>query len=47
VVVNTRIEARLKMMARDLVAYGTLLHRQFASDLANDEPSTFAAAYRE
>jgi FMN reductase len=47
VVVNTRIEARLKMMARDLVSYGTLLHRQFASDLASDEPSTFAAAYRE
>jgi FMN reductase len=46
-VVNPRLESRLKMMARDLVTYGTLLHRQFAADLASNEASTFAAAYRE
>ena len=46
-VVNPRIESRVKMMARDLVTYGTLLHRQFAVDLAGNEASTFAAAYRE
>ncbi len=46
-VVNPRLESRLKMMARDLVTYGTLLHRQFAVDLAGSEASTFAAAYRE
>ena len=35
------------MMARDLVTYGTLLHRQFGADLAGAETNTFAAAYRE
>src|SRR5665213_1059697 len=44
VVVNARIGGRLKMMARDLVTYGTLLQRQFAEDLSDVEPSTFAAA---
>ncbi len=47
VVVNARLEARIEMMARDLVIYGTLLRRQFAADLIGDETSTFAAAYRE
>jgi NAD(P)H-dependent FMN reductase len=46
-IVNARIDARLRMMARDLVTYGTLLHRQFGADLAGAETNTFAAAYRE
>ena len=46
-IVNARIDARLRMMARDLVTYGTLLHRQFGADFAGAETNTFAAAYRE
>jgi len=44
---NTRVEQRLKMMARDLVVYGTLLRGKFLDDLAGHESNTFAAAYRE
>jgi FMN reductase len=43
---NAKVEARLQMMARDLVTYGALIHRQFLSDLAGSDASTFAAAYR-
>jgi NAD(P)H-dependent FMN reductase len=43
---NAKIEARLRMMARDLVVYGALIHQQFLSDLAGSDASTFAAAYR-
>lgn len=43
---NDKIEARLRMMARDLVIYGTLIHEQFRSDLVGSEAKTFAAAYR-
>ena len=43
---NAKIENRLRMMARDLVIYGSLIHRQFLSDVAGSESSTFAAAYR-
>lgn len=43
---NDKIETRLRMMARDLVVYGTLIHERFLSDLAGNEPRTFAAAYR-
>lgn len=44
---NERVEKRLKMMARDLAVYGTLIRGQFLEDLAGAEGSTFAAAYRE
>src|SRR6202790_159413 len=43
---NASIEQRLRMMARDMVTYGALIHRQFLSDLAGTEVGTFAAAYR-
>ncbi len=43
---NAKVEARLRMMARDLVIYGALIHEQFLSDLASGDASTFAAAYR-
>jgi len=43
---NTEVEARLRMMARDLVIYGALIHAQFLSDLAGVDASTFVAAYR-
>src|SRR5579863_7230793 len=43
---NTRVEQRLKMTARDLVVYGTLIRGQFIEDLAGAEANTFAATYR-
>jgi len=43
---NPRVELRLKMMARDLVVYGTLIRGQFIEDLAGPEANTFAATYR-
>jgi NAD(P)H-dependent FMN reductase len=43
---NGKIEARMRMMARDLVVYGLLIRQQFLSDLAGNDASTFAAAYR-
>ncbi len=46
VVTNQRVEDRLKMMARDLVAYGAFIRRQFLMDRASHEAHTFAAAYR-
>jgi NAD(P)H-dependent FMN reductase len=45
-VTNARIEKRVKMMARDLVAYGPLIRRQFLADRESSEAHTFAAAYR-
>jgi NAD(P)H-dependent FMN reductase len=43
---NAKVEARLRMMARDLVVYGQLIHRQFLADVAGSDASTFAANYR-
>ncbi len=43
---SAKVEARLRMMARDLVIYGGLIRQQFLSDLAGNEGRTFAAAYR-
>lgn len=43
---TARIDHRLKMMARDLVVYGTLMRGQFLNDLAGEEANTFAANYR-
>jgi NAD(P)H-dependent FMN reductase len=43
---NAKMEARMRMLARDLVVYGALIHQQFLSDLTGNDASTFAAAYR-
>ena len=43
---NAKVEVRLRMMARDLVVYGELIHRQFLADLAGSDAATFAAGYR-
>jgi FMN reductase len=43
---NTKLSNRLRMMARDLVVYGTLLRDQFIRDFGSTEPNTFAAYYR-
>jgi NAD(P)H-dependent FMN reductase len=43
---NAAVERRLKMMAHDLVVYGAAIRGQFLADLAGEEPSTYAAAYR-
>jgi NAD(P)H-dependent FMN reductase len=46
--VNSALAKRIKMLARDLVTYGTLIRRQFLQDVANPEISdTFATHYRE
>jgi NAD(P)H-dependent FMN reductase len=44
---NPRVEKRLRMLARDVVTYGTLLHEQFVRDLHDTEPDTFVARYRK
>jgi FMN reductase len=43
---NAKVEARLRMLARDLVVYGTVIRQQFLSDVAGSDATTFAAAYR-
>jgi NAD(P)H-dependent FMN reductase len=43
---NAKVEARLRMMARDLVVYGSLIHRQFLTDVRGSDAATFAANYR-
>jgi NAD(P)H-dependent FMN reductase len=45
--VNSALAKRIKMLARDLVTYGTLIRRQFLQDVASQEISdTFAIHYR-
>jgi NAD(P)H-dependent FMN reductase len=45
--INSALAKRIKMLARDLVTYGTLIRRQFLQDVANPEISdTFATHYR-
>ena len=44
---NAGVARRLKMLARDLVIYGTLIREQFLRDLESEEPDTFAARYRK
>lgn len=46
VLTNAKVEARLRIMARDLVVYGALIHGRFLADVAGSDASTFAAAYR-
>jgi len=46
--VNTTLANRIKMLARDLVTYGTLIRRQFLQDVMNKEVSdSYASRYRE
>ncbi|HEU5221171.1 MAG TPA: NAD(P)H-dependent oxidoreductase [Candidatus Nitrosotalea sp.] len=43
---NPKLESRLDMLARDLVAYGTILRQQFVKDL-DESANTFASRYRK
>lgn len=46
--INSAIANRIKMLARDLVTYGTLIRRQFLQDVMNKEVSdSYASHYRE
>ncbi len=45
-IINTQVERRLQMLARDLVVYGSLIRGQFQTDLASGTTETFAARYR-
>ncbi len=44
--VNKLLAKRIKMLARDLVVYGTLIRGQFLQDMASKESDTFVARYR-
>jgi FMN reductase len=44
-VVNSRLASRLRMLARDLVTYGGLLHKQFVADLEGRVADSFASRY--
>jgi len=44
---NDMIARRLRMLARDLVVYGTIIREQFLRDLEGDAPDTFVARYRK
>lgn len=46
-IINNSLDKRLRMLARDLVVYGSLIREQFLQDIADDDISdTFAARYR-
>ena len=45
-VINAQVTRRLRMLARDLVVYGSLIRRQFQTDLADGAAESFAARYR-
>ena len=42
---NPAVAARLRMAARDIVTYGSLLYTQFQSDLTQKPPDSFATRY--
>jgi len=44
--VNSVLEKRLRMLARDLVVYGKVIREQFLEDLSSNEADTFVARYR-
>jgi azobenzene reductase len=46
-ITNLALERRLRMLARDLVIYGSIIREQFQNDLASSEVATFAAQYRK
>lgn len=45
-VVNSLLDKRLRMLARDLVVYGKLIRGQFLQDLSSEVIDTFVARYR-
>jgi FMN reductase len=46
--INSALANRIKMLARDLVTYGTLIRKQFLQDVMNKEVSdSYASRYRE
>ena len=45
-VVNSLLDKRLRMLARDLVVYGKLIRGQYLQDLSSDVIDTFVARYR-
>jgi FMN reductase len=45
-IINRLLAKRLKILARDLVVYGTLIREQFRRDISGDASDTFAARYR-
>jgi hypothetical protein len=44
--VNSVLEKRLRMLARDLVVYRKTIREQFLQDLSSDVTDTFVARYR-
>jgi NAD(P)H-dependent FMN reductase len=46
-VVNSVLDKRLKMLARDLVVYGKLIRGQFLQDISSEVTDTFVARYRK
>jgi FMN reductase len=42
---NPAVSARLRMAARDMVVYGSVLYTQFQADLTRKDPDSFAARY--
>jgi NAD(P)H-dependent FMN reductase len=44
--VNSILEKRLKMLARDLVVYGKVIREQFLEDLSGNLTDTYVARYR-
>ena len=45
-ITTDRVAKRIRMLARDIVAYGAPIRDQFVKDLGGSEPDTFAAHYR-
>lgn len=45
--INEQVGKRIRMMARDMAVYGTLIRDQLAHDLSSDDVDTFAARYRK
>ena len=46
-IINTLLNRRLRMLARDLVVYGSLIRGQFLQDIIEDDLSdTFAVRYK-
>lgn len=46
-ITNARLDERLRMLARDMVVYGTLISEQRSRDLQSTESATFMAKYRQ
>ena len=45
-ITSDRVAKRIRMLARDIIAYGAPIRDQFVKDLGGSEPDTFAAHYR-